>query len=467
MGYIKLRDQINKLFEADLDKVCSDGYTRLQNAIRRGDVNRVRSLITAGVNLNEHGKLGLSPLHMALEYEELSIAEHLIHGDAEVNKRDKLGLSPLHKAVESNSISLIFLLLQKGADPNIKNVAGRTAAHYLHNTHREMLKLFIKCGLDINTEDNNLNSLLHSAIPHKKDTAMMLLKMGLDPNKKNNLNETPFSKLLNNYKGIGEEEEALILKMISAGAYPKTMNDKGETVLHIAAKHDNSPLLRALAQKGASCNIKDREGNTALHYLIKTQHVFILSQFMRDNSDIINDKNKAGLTPLAILIEDMTGYFSFDSKKSGVIDTLLSSGADVNTPNKRGQTLLHIASSTHSLGLLSLLLDYGADPNIIDNNQRSPLYYAIQQKDINTIDILLDHGADPNHPNDRGWTLLDQLAKEGDRESPIVQRLITGGGEYNKQLPHNNNALEKKPANNNLQPITKKEKHRFNKKPGS
>src|SRR5690606_10285643 len=66
---------------------------------------------------------------------------------------------------------------------------------------------------------------------------------------------------------------------------------------------------------------------------------------------------------------------------------------------------------------------------------------------LEMIDLLLDLGADPDLTDARGWTVLDRLAEKNDRDSPVVQRLIVGGAQYQKQLPLNPELM--RPRNDN------------------
>jgi ankyrin repeat protein len=98
-------------------------------------------------------------------------------------------------------------------------------------------------------------------------------------------------------------------------------------------------IARTFISYGADPNVRDRRGNTLLHYAVQ--------------------------------------YGWIDD---GLVEVPLSLGADPNIRNKNGETPLHIAVKCRYLHakakIVKLLLEYGADPRIRDRSGRTPLDYA-------------------------------------------------------------------------------------------
>src|SRR5690606_5537801 len=122
--------------------------------------------------------------------------------------------------------------------------------------------------------------------------------------------------------------------------------------------------------------------------------------------------------------------------------------------DKNGRTLLHYAAARGRTDFAEYLLNKKADPNLLDDKGKAPLHLAIEHKNLEMIDLLLDMGADPDLTDARGWTVLDRLAEKNDRDSPVVQRLIVGGGQYNKQLPLNPELMRPRNGNERQQAQT-------------
>ena len=101
----------------------------------------------------------------------------------------------------------------------------------------------------------------------------------------------------------------------------------------------------AFVDYGADPNVRDKRGNTLLHYTVQY------------------------------------GWMDVNY----LVETLLSRGADPNARNKNGETPLHVAVKCRCMPhtkakIVELLLEYGADPRIRDRSGRTPLDYAEEEE---------------------------------------------------------------------------------------
>ena len=82
-------------------------------------------------------------------------------------------------------------------------------------------------------------------------------------------------------------------------------------------------------------------------------------------------------------------------KNVRLAELLLQNGADVDTKNERGQTLLYgEVEKANNLEIVKLLVKYGADVNAIDHYRIPVIDRAVVSRDINIIRFLIDNGAD-------------------------------------------------------------------------
>ncbi len=91
------------------------------------DINLIRVILDNGlVDVNAKGYLGRSPLHWAVDWNNIALAECLISAGADVNSEDDWGSSPLHLAVRENKLEIANLLISAGADVNAKDDNGKS-----------------------------------------------------------------------------------------------------------------------------------------------------------------------------------------------------------------------------------------------------------------------------------------------------------------------------------------------------
>jgi ankyrin repeat protein len=112
-----------------------------------GDIEKVRSLITQGADVNAKDKDSITPLHYAAKKGHTDVAEFLVSKGAEVNIKSYTDSTPLYFAAAKGHKGVAVLLIAKGADVNAKNKQGRTPLSLAKNKgYTEILELLRKHG---------------------------------------------------------------------------------------------------------------------------------------------------------------------------------------------------------------------------------------------------------------------------------------------------------------------------------
>lgn len=143
----------------------------------------------------------------------------------------------------------------------------------------------------------------------------------------------------------------------------------------------------------------------------------------------MNTSDNCGNTPLLHAINSGLSL-NFD-----IISLLLEGGANPNHCNKYGQTALITAvrrSSEHCLdGLLTVkdLIDHGCDLNDCEPSTfgETALHLAISRGQDRITETLVRSGSNVNSRNQRGYSPLHRLAREG--KVDLVKLLIAAGAD--------------------------------------
>ena len=463
MGY--WQRTFDRMFKRDPNAVGSNGLTRLQNAIYQNDLSRVRSLLKLGADPNYYksSKNSHSPLAIAVYKRRIRAVSVLLSAKALPNQHFA-GYSLLSFAVQKGHIGIIRSLLENGAKPNFQDEwTKQTPAFHVQDDDRYLVGHLLKYGLNIDHVDRHGQTALYTAIHDKRfNVALELLKKSANPNITPQNKPEAISLALENIQDMTDPCWEVAYNLVRAGANSNCVNDEKQSLFHLAVLFEDLDKMNYYKGVSRSVHAIDRDGNTPLHTALVSTNKDVISCVINTYNHLPKQVNRSGECIMKVL-SNMSYYKYPDEDALAIISMMLGAGADPNVKNDDGYTLLHYAVKAQNIPFIKALLKHGADPKINMPNQNSVLKLAIDHQNLDMVDILLDYGANPNHKTENGWTLLDNLAKQGDRSSPIVQRLISGGGQYHKQLPANEHLYTPQPKKIRVDPLPIKKQP--NKKP--
>ncbi len=161
----------------------------------------------------------------------------------------------------------------------------------------EKVKLFVECGADVNTEDENGDTLLIHACYSDYKIAEFLIENGADINKKNYDGFSPLKTALE------EKRNDIINLLVQCNV------DKEDLTIFDAAKFNCVPLTRRFIEENPnSVNRVDYyDEDTPLHYACYARNFDVIELLLKNNADIekenIDEENPK--TPLSIIKSDI------------------------------------------------------------------------------------------------------------------------------------------------------------------
>lgn len=262
----------------------------LHDAVKEGDLERVKSLLDAGMDVDELNDEGATALHLACcSGNSDAIRELLQSGaDAEIDSED--WELPLNIAVSNGHLDIAMALVEHIIEIPIdygRMLIGFAAAsgsietleytieafgpvtldtpHFspLHwaaqENHQEIIDYLIRHGLDVNTVDEMGRTPLFACLSNEATDAMqVLLKNGANPNFR--AGETKDNCL---QLAAAFNQCAIAELLLDNGAEVDIVDNKDRTPLMSAVNHGNIEMVRLLMDRGADVNLKNYKGKTA------------------------------------------------------------------------------------------------------------------------------------------------------------------------------------------------------------
>eukprot|EP00298_Acanthocystis_sp_HF-20_P011924 c19638_g1_i1.p1 GENE.c19638_g1_i1~~c19638_g1_i1.p1 ORF type:complete len:605 (-),score=171.38 c19638_g1_i1:180-1994(-) len=174
----------------------------------------------------------------------------------------------------------------------------------------------------------------------------------------------------------------------------------GYTMVHLAAKNGSIEQLKILECNGGIFDkmTKNNEVCSAIHLAAASGQLEVIRFLVENHKIDINLQDALGYTPIA---------YAAMSSHLHLISPLIQLGADINTKNKEGRGLAHLASAMNSIQLLRVLFELGMNINQVeDESGHSPLTVASSCGYPYALAYLIHHGGDFKKADGKGITPL-------------------------------------------------------------
>ncbi|KAL1264342.1 hypothetical protein QQF64_004697 [Cirrhinus molitorella] len=183
-------DLLSLLLEAQatVDIKDSNGMRPLHYAAWQGKADSVLMLLRAGASVNGASQDGQIPLHLAAQYGHYEVSEMLLQHQSNPCTVNKAKKTPLDLACEFGRLKVTQLLLSSNMVVALLEGNGRdnTPLHLAaRNGHKDIIRLLLKAGIDINRTTKSGTALHEAALYGKTEVVKLLLDAGIDVNIRN------------------------------------------------------------------------------------------------------------------------------------------------------------------------------------------------------------------------------------------------------------------------------------------
>ncbi|WP_406628213.1 ankyrin repeat domain-containing protein [Pectobacterium carotovorum] len=154
-------------------------------SIQKGDESAARHQLSQGVNLNIHGKEGVTPLlWLIYETKDKNAVTLALKLGVDPNYKDGFGDSAVNSVAGAKDPDWLRIILDAGGDPNAIGRRGQPAIFGAIGEERWAdIKLLVERGADVNlTDEQKTNSAHYAAYLNQYEIAYWLIEQGANIN---------------------------------------------------------------------------------------------------------------------------------------------------------------------------------------------------------------------------------------------------------------------------------------------
>lgn len=238
----------------------------LFEAAGKGCVSVVAELLERGASLEARNRFAETPLMKAAEGGHPPIVRLLLDRGAAIDVRNLEGATALTKAVAANRARVARLLLDRGAAVAVASGAATPLAIAAFNGSDDLVRLLLERGADPNATDRTgKGPIVYAAAKGFASIVALLIDAGADPDARYAHDLTALMWAAGHANDVPAQEGLETVALLHRrGASLDLADDRGRTALMIAAERGHASIVGWLLDNGADPDVRDRNGARAL-----------------------------------------------------------------------------------------------------------------------------------------------------------------------------------------------------------
>ncbi|MFD2551382.1 ankyrin repeat domain-containing protein [Bizionia sediminis] len=407
----------------DISALNANKFDAVVYAILQNTPNKTIAYVQSqkGNDVNKLTHDGRTYLFWAAYKGNVALMNYFIQIGAKTHLTDDAGYTVLNFAAATGqtNTNVYEVCLNNGA--NLQTDLSPNGANALllaapFDTNFNLINYFVSKGVAITSTDYHGNGLFNYAAKTGNRTFLnALLKKDITGTSqafifavsgtRNHKNNITFYKYL---EGLGLD--------------PNVVSPEGNTPLHILAKQPNTlDQIQYFINKGVPLTHVNNKGNTAFFNAVTYNSLPVISSLYSSQTDLTR-VNKQGVSALALALE----HNSYE-----VVAYLIKSGAPVGNKNQ----LIYDAMKSFNTKFqadfekkMALLVAHGADINSAQANGNTVIHNAVMENNLDLLKWAMGFDVNINAKNEAGNTAL-HLAAMRSKNTDILKYLIAEGAD--------------------------------------
>lgn len=355
---------------------------------------------------------------------------------------DTQGNTPLMLALNDGDSTIALKLLEHDIPLDTKNVLGDTALmNAAKKNNQEVFAKLLKKGADVNAGDSiNATPLIWALAYGNNDIALKLIEANANVNARSDGGH--MALLIAAKKGFTD----IALKLIEKGGRVDAADNEYNSILHLALKKGHSETALMFIDKGVNIYAHNAQDQSAIMLAVEQDFQTVTAKLIAKgaslNGALINAADKGNVDLLSKLLDKGADVNAKDEDEvsalmraagGGHVDAMLKlieKGANLNTKNIQGGTALMWAAARGHEQIVIKLIEYSVDVNAVSNDGRTAYALAVAKGHSEIAKRLQEASekkAQPLQTTERKSPLiLSDPSKSLEREQPENQKNDAG-----------------------------------------